>query len=792
MELVTCASQHNDISSKHHNKSSSISSKQVSNEASTLPLQRSISLSSANVSSPTTGAIRERITFHLTTAMEASSTTTEKAFDYVYFERFSIPLCTNDNNSTMTLIKYAKCVSADKTNINVYCFQAEFSKPMCTPSKYHIYSFEKHLLNRPYRYYSLFLACATSALVYFDIHLTDFADVLYSKKYVLIRDESIVDLCLPLFEYFGHCFKNDYVTLCLDGTTMAFFLHNNCTPIPHQRMHLHRIMTQLLLSRDSAAFQTLCEGDLNAIVSQRNNVSFTLFPVGKKAQIYAGDKGVTMNKFWPCCYHNYLVLWDQNPKRAGLYRDWSYLPPKCQSGESALIVFQALVATFGLVGNFIVISVMLSGGHRSEASCFLRTSLSLADFLTSILVIVPAVRDSVALKNGNMNKRSYIFQNATNITLLMTELKILPSDLHHITFWRQNGTSKDSYFFTVDHDSVNWELTDAVLWELYPTLFNFFNGWIYVVRAHALCLCACVTIITMFFLGAERFILCWRPLKYKQYFTIKRVIVGILSSWLFGVVTLVVISYGKRMTVYWSGWTKLSYGVLDTDILFNKPLRFISIFLLCLGISTILFSVLALFAFLREQAKVTEERESMNMRITDDFEKENIYITISLVIISALYIMAYTPVGVSVISDHDQHYDTQQPILLFLSWWLLLAGSAVNPFIYNMRSHLFKSDMAECLQKILPEPLKINLKRYIKHSPNKMNNFLKDLDKRETDTGEPHNGLPKGSKLAALGLNFDHLTPTLKKTSNIISTLSSGGTHTRSIISTFRADVFLL
>ncbi|KAK7074159.1 hypothetical protein SK128_023025 [Halocaridina rubra] len=433
--------------------------------------------------------------------------------------------------------------------------------------------------------------------------------------------------------------------LCHDGDSLALFFRDCQVPSLKTRL-FDEILSDAAVSEDYETIEKICTAQHDLTEENVNGTIVTLIPPGKAHRaIYDNTPRSTANFYWPCCYFNYRVKWDMDPVAAGLSPNWSYLPVECRARELTLVVFQGLVATFGILGNALVLVVMLGGGHRYEASNFMRTSLSLADFLTSVFVAAPAFSDSINIIYGGPDVKTVYIPSQFNLSSLIPRLPISTSDVHLITLFEENGRSFSCYFFnmkpTFKYDSLLGQYNAKYF--LFNT-FNYSNGPFQVFRAHFLCICSCVTMIIMFFLSIERVMICWRPSHYRKVFTLLRVKRGIVFAWSFGIISSIVISYGKSFTVYWHPLTKLTHGLRDTNEEFNIALIAASIMLGILGIFTILFSVAALIAFCLKRAEEEQERKEYNMRITDNFAKENLYITVSLIVITLLYILVYVPV----------------------------------------------------------------------------------------------------------------------------------------------------
>ncbi|KAK7070615.1 hypothetical protein SK128_023985 [Halocaridina rubra] len=631
--------------------------------------------------------------------------------------------------------------------------------------------FVHYLLYSPIIALSVLDVCVFTAYYAYDVLLTENKVwEISGDNYTLIHNMTIINICLPIFLQYSHCKpENEFIQCVDDHITYILFMGDECMLHSlNDGDDLSTLAELSLLKKDIQFYTEICEGDFKIIKEIIDGLLVIITsPYKDFYKEYFGyiansyittedDANITRNKYWPYCYTNYEIIWTQNPASFGLSRDWSYLPTECKIGEIFNITFAGIVALTGAIGNLIVLTVMINGGHRNEPSCFLRTSLSLADFLTSTIVSGSAFKDSISIIYKPVTLRSY-FTLVPTVTGVNGSITLVESERFNYDEEKVKHLPLTSIVnYNEDVRSSNGSFPRYYA-PAYYTSFAYSDDWFCVIRGQVLCLTSCVTMIMMFFLSLERLLLTWRPFLYKRLYTLPRVTVTLILSWAFGVIAVFLISYGEYTMVYWNSWTKMLLGFRDHLAISHTPFTVISIMLSILGVFTVIFSVLALIIFLRKQAALETEWKKLDMRVTGNFKKENLYISLSLVIITALYIIAYTPVAVTVLGHYDKVRETEYPLVMFFSWWLLMGGSATNPFVYCMRSHLFQSDLAELLYKMLPKPWKRKIKPYITHSPNKLNNFLKTLDEDAAINGDTndHGGLPKGSKLAQIGLGYE-------------------------------------
>ncbi|KAK7074252.1 hypothetical protein SK128_021711 [Halocaridina rubra] len=626
-------------------------------------------------------------------------------------ETISIPCCF-DTDYTSLYNFYSNCKFSEFC-MKVSCFSLRNSSQECfivmegrnVSNINQSLNYYRSFADNPRRYFLLLHACVDIGINKYERSIESFfgsRSKNHTNPFIVIIDEFIAAACLPFYQHFSKCEKYSFLTKCSDGYTTIVFFHLGCKfPTFINRSGLIDMIAQAI-SFGSISFvaKFLCRGDMGFITNKIKGTEVAVLPTDDVPAHFFSGKHFMFNQYWPWCYNNYMILWREDPEVVNLSKNWSYLPPECQ------------------------------------------------DFLASTIVITPALFDAFAVINGTMKARTF-FITSDKAKFLADKFGVSSYQLHqHATI--QNGTEARSYRLTVDKGSNLSHILQSLPYPVvsYYPVFNYSNGWFYVFRAQALCLCSCVTVITLFVLSIERFILCWRPLKYKQYYTLPRVKFVILFSWVFGLMSSVLSTLGYRMSAIWHSWTKLPMAYLDSNVYHNVPVESIAIILCVLGILTVIFSALALLAFRKEVTRIREERVSLDMRVTDDFERENTYITVSLIILGFLFVVTYLPVSIPVFSNYEGYYsETNHPVFLYLSWWFLLAGSAINPFIYNMRSTQFKSDIAESLQKILPQPFKARMKQYITRPREKKKTYFRELEESAEMAARGQYGVPKSDQL---------------------------------------------
>ncbi|KAK7079896.1 hypothetical protein SK128_020187, partial [Halocaridina rubra] len=184
------------------------------------------------------------------------------------FGSFLVPLCA-DNKTYNTYNDHKTCVSFDSA-AGVACHLGHFSHQWCMPfmldgsylNNHVIMIYDEMLLTLTYRYYNFFLACGLHSLHTFDMGFSDF-----SAKYIhngvshyVIHNNTVIDACLPLFQYYGHCKNLNQMTHCTDGNINVTLV--NCKLPMANREYFEQFLTQMIHVGNTLGIRALCEGHI--------------------------------------------------------------------------------------------------------------------------------------------------------------------------------------------------------------------------------------------------------------------------------------------------------------------------------------------------------------------------------------------------------------------------------------------------------------------------------------------------------------------------------------------------
>ncbi|XP_047488622.1 uncharacterized protein LOC125038960 [Penaeus chinensis] len=501
---------------------------------------------------------------------------------------------------------------------------------------------------------------------------------------LLYHNKIFENLCVPFYKMKYGCKSTELFTTC-NNNTVIFLDSEGCPRPPPMFTDFEYYVAHYIEHNNLHCLAKTCDGTYHSIESEVSGVKFKvsnffLLSENKRcdAFYFAGtftNKSVLylyINNHWPCCFPMHTVHWAEHPESHGLNGLWNFLPFSCRVGEICLILLVACVATGGVAGNLMVIVVMFRISNRNEESNMLRLSLAAADFLTCVFVVLPSLYEHV---------KPFL-------------LPLEPIIVHKV-----DETDEIVYGEEVDRTEMYFPL-------------RFFQGQVFAA-------CSIVSLLTLFLLSAERFVMTGRGLMYKHYITPPRVRQAMVISWVIGWVnSSLMVLFGRTVaSVPWMTFVKIPVGlsIYAHENLMVYACYIIHIFLLSISIpATALFSILSIKNFVQEQNRVRERWHKMQMRVSGPFESENCYIFVTQLLMTIFFLISVIPLSIFFLNSnllqlryHSPFYVAVESYLYeYLSWWLFLASTAWNPWIYNMRSHNFRTELCKAKYVCIPMVLR--------------------------------------------------------------------------------------
>lgn len=500
----------------------------------------------------------------------------------------------------------------------------------------------------------------------------------------IYNQEPFVDLCLPLYRENHICIEREYLTLCLDE--MVVFLHSRrCRRPSEEDRHFEILLTKASLVLDYHCFQYICDGYYRVIERKVKGIPVLVWNMKTPARLRSceylctsemlsnfspqnkrGRITLTANVFFPCCFAMHGVTWLGDPIEMDLNVLWDYLPFWCRVGEISLTVLVGVIGVVGAVGNLVVVVVLLQW-RRSSESNILRTSLAFADLFTNLFVILPGFFDHllpiVSYSNfEDSYKRADFAQGKASV------IRFRFQQLISIT--------------------AGW---------------RFFRGLVFSV-------CSLVSLFTIFLLSIERLIITSRTFRYQHYFTVLRIKVATYFIWTLAILDTLFFMFdgNDSFQVTWSTMMKLPLSISRhkhiTPLAWITSFQVILLGLVCL--SVVVISILSIRKFKVNQDKVAVIWKRQNMRVSGPLKQENLRILLNMCFLTFMFFLSIILRGLQLIFIQLNIIHANEIIVDYLSWWIFLASSSWNPWIYNMYCGDFRSEVAKVLSKLVPLWLK--------------------------------------------------------------------------------------
>lgn len=524
-----------------------------------------------------------------------------------------------------------------------------------------------------------------------DIDVVTVTNVLRGWTRRVYFDANYMRLCIPLLNRFDRCRTNSLMTVC-SRSRMVFPNLESCKPPPHNKLVFGHLLAPNIRKKHATCFAKLCRGFYKFERGRINNLRYRIFNLNLYYKIKdcsfdldpesfgnASTTYTTYNTHWPLCYGMHQVVWAGNPSDHGLNGAWSYLPASCRAGEVVLLVMVGVVAVVGITGNSLVVLVMMKGSCRCfkiSESILLRTSLAVSDLLMGVFVVIP----------------SFIF----HLDPLMSPEKYLKVDIYEgrVHIHRENKTIPMS---SAEKTSDPWKIMQMIF----------------------MCVCSIASLIVLSMLSVERYVITRRALKYKDYITVPRVVLAITLTWLMGVCQASLIIYNEHFNSFLPFYTfpKLT---IPTPVFNSDNLLLLSMTMVVtstLGLSTVctsVFSTLAIINFVRGLSRVTEEWKVLNITKSPQYKKETRHIIVTQLLMTGLYLLSTLPLIINFLSTllgFKLSIELESYFLLhYLKWWVFVASSAWNPWLYNFRSWQFRKEVTRTLIAMMPNCLR---KKYL-------------------------------------------------------------------------------
>ncbi|KAG7157831.1 uncharacterized protein LOC121879576 [Homarus americanus] len=495
----------------------------------------------------------------------------------------------------------------------------------------------------------------------------------------VVSDEKFLNVCLPFYLRFntGECEKKNRITVC-QSDEIAFLHPHGCWRPSSDDVLFEKLLAATLLQEDEVCFQAVCDGSFRVVERVVQGILVLLISPhttqGANASCYKyvqeyyaggpfGSEAVYMTKniYWSSCFIEYDVLWTREPEPLGLVRAWSYLPPQCRAGESLLVTLVVCVVVSGVTGNILVLVVTARGGHRGEPSNLFRTSLALADLILCLFVLLPSLNVQLSIIDGKMLDPQFHNQ--------YDNIKETP----HLTGTRSTRIVVDG----------GYQLFSAMLTSS----------------------CSIISLLTLFALSFERFIVTVKSIQRKILFTRPRVQGFIVTTWATSLLTVLALMHSDGGNVaLWYSFYKLSFGVSPQGLRVTLPTVMAILGIVCL--LTVVFSLLAVCRYTIQKARKAAEMRELGETDLDQSKEKPIGVLTIMVLMTIFFVFSTTLAFVASVLQLSAASVPRVELVCYLCWWGFLAAASWNPWLYHLPSQHFRHDVIAIITSLVPRSMR--------------------------------------------------------------------------------------
>lgn len=471
----------------------------------------------------------------------------------------------------------------------------------------------------------------------------------------LVTDETFMNICLPLLRmYNGSCHEKDSITIC-DSEDIAFLHPQDCQEPSSDDLYFQQLLFATLVEEDDVCFQAVCEGSLRVVEREVEGVLVRLISPNTTSchkylqEYYQEQLNETMvlhrtrNRYWPCCFPGYDVLWIGEPESlAAVVKDWSYLPSHCRFGEGFLVLMVMCVVMGGMLGNLLLVTVLMRRDHHGTPTTIINISFALASLLLSCVVLAPSLYNHLSLINSDYSLQT-------------------PST-------------------DVDEVDDGFQVFSAVVMSL----------------------CSIITLVNMFALSLERFLLAIEFVQWKNVITRPRVKGFVIVSWTLSLLVSLVLgaNWDGRFVILRYSFDKLPFGVSPEGTEIKLPAVTVSMGILFL--LTGVLSVQYVRNYRKKRERIAAELDNLGELSSDQSGDQSHHVTVTMIFMAISSIYSALMGGLACLLHLSALRFAHVELVRYLCWWVFLGASTWNSWLFVLPSQEFRSDAAAVLKMLVP------------------------------------------------------------------------------------------
>ena len=356
---------------------------------------------------------------------------------------------------------------------------------------------------------------------------------------------------------------------------------------------------------------------------------------------------ITVNKVWPTCLHNMLIVWPNNSK---IIQEWDYLSTNCKISEGALLSLCIAITAITIVGNLFVLTVIICSDLMKKKSFMIYTSLAVADLLMGITTAALAVYDTFQFMTGSRTIH----------------------DLHkHGVFTAFDALVKQQVglFNQLRFERDDWGMVSSI----------------------AMTISVISSLLSLALLGIDRLMmLSGRQLEKQQ---VKR---ALSLAWALSVFCSMMVNYrqnGFKFVGFFDPITKLTINIAYEKENISRAFFYTAIIIggtagLTIVIATIVSTVLYNMGENRKQNAGT-------ITIHDPHREDKRHeVTTTFLMMVTLFLISSGSLCLDLLINPVNNY----PLVHFMLWWTFMAAGSWNWLLYCFRGQTFRKEAKKVMR----------------------------------------------------------------------------------------------
>ncbi|XP_076041498.1 uncharacterized protein LOC143025540 isoform X2 [Oratosquilla oratoria] len=471
-----------------------------------------------------------------------------------------------------------------------------------------------------------------------------------------------------------------------EGTTVSSRIINDfktrtgqCPMIRDSRPErIHEVLSLLaaaVAQNNSDCVEDACSGHFKLLTNIHNDLAvlgpLTLSIYGttcyaavpsstwKAVDLALSANRVTLNKFWPGCYFDHIVMWNSPDVEAN---EWDYLTTGCRVREILFFIINMLLVLLTILANLVVIvTIFKSRGLAFKSRYRLQVNLAISDLMMGIFVGGQALHDQFGLMTGSLTLK----------------------DLDSLSVFANFKDVTEEFAFGLQQ-------------------LRFPRGGLPAFCGFVFSLCSFVSLVIMSLLTLELLLGSSYAELHRRLFTPFRLTLMFIFLWVGGIIFSILLlqkEEGHVLVAYFDPVSKLTTSLPSSNISSASFIAFYSAVTL-FSLTSLFVVVVSIISIIRVfGAQKRLRKENIDLR-GDVLDSQNRAFRDLVAIFVSAYLLSVVPLA----TGSTGNLFLTSPLGHYVVWWIYMASSAWNPFLYNIRLRKFQKE-AKNIFSIIKEVL---------------------------------------------------------------------------------------